>query len=101
MAYTKKPSKKTVKLLNLEPNEIDYKNVDILRNFIDNTGKILSFKQTGFKAKVVRKIKRAIKRSRAVGLMPFVGSLPYSGPKKEFKDRDSRDYRDNRRERSN
>ena len=69
MAFTKKPSRKTIKLINLDSSEIDYKNTDLLRNFVDSTGKILSFKQAGVKAKLARKIKNAIKRSRALGLM--------------------------------
>ena len=81
MAYQKKPSRKTVKLLNLEASEIDYKNTDLLRNFVDSTGKIVSFKQTGLKAKLARSIKRAIKRSRALGLMPYMGTLP--NPKRD------------------
>jgi ribosomal protein S18 len=48
----------------------------VLKNFIDyNTGKILNLRQAGLKAKVIRKVKRAIKRSRAVGLMPFTTTV--------------------------
>lgn len=99
MAFTKKPSRKTIKLINLDSSEIDYKNTDLLRNFVDSTGKILSFKQAGVKAKLARKIKNAIKRSRALGLMPYIGTLYI--PKKDSPRREARDnYRDRDNSRS-
>lgn len=79
MAFTKKPFKnfkKTPKIIVVDEREVDYKNTDVLKNFIDyNTGKILNLRQAGLKAKVIRKVKRAIKRSRAVGLMPFTTTV--------------------------
>ena len=99
MAFTKKPTRKTIKLINLDSSEIDYKNTDLLRNFVDSTGKILSFKQAGVKAKLARKIKSAIKRSRALGLMPYVGTLYV--PKKDSPRREGREnYRDRDNSRS-
>lgn len=51
---------------------IDYKDVDLLRRFISDAGKILPRRVTGTSAKYQRKLTIAIKRSRTVALLPFV-----------------------------
>lgn len=51
---------------------IDYKDVDLLRKFISERGKILPRRVTGTSAKYQRKLTRAIKRSRQMALLPFV-----------------------------
>jgi small subunit ribosomal protein S18 len=51
---------------------VDYKDVNILRRFINDRGKILSSRQTGNTAKQQRMISRAIHRAREIGLLPFV-----------------------------
>ena len=48
---------------------IDYKNPDILKRFITESGKILPRRITGMPAHFHRKINREIKRARAVLLM--------------------------------
>ena len=52
--------------------EIDYKDVKLLRRFINDQGKIMTRRVTGTSAKMHRKVVRAIKRSRTIALMPFV-----------------------------
>ena len=52
--------------------EIDYKDVKLLRRFINDQGKIMPRRVTGTSAKLLRKVVRAIKRSRTIALMPFV-----------------------------
>ena len=52
--------------------EIDYKDVKLLRRFINDQGKIMPRLVTGTSAKMHRKVVRAIKRSRTIALMPFV-----------------------------
>ena len=54
--------------------EIDYKDVKLLRRFINDQGKIMPRRFTGTSAKMHRKVVRAIKRSRTIALMPFVES---------------------------
>ena len=54
--------------------EIDYKDVKLLRRFINDQGKIMPRRVTGTSAKMHRKVVRAIKRSRTIALMPFVES---------------------------
>lgn len=51
--------------------KIDYKNQDLLRRFLSPEGKVLPGRRTGLTSKHQRKITRAIKRARAVGLLPF------------------------------
>ncbi|USS85949.1 MULTISPECIES: 30S ribosomal protein S18 [Fructilactobacillus] len=51
---------------------IDYKDVDLLKRFISERGKILPRRVTGTSAKNQRKLTIAIKRARIMGLLPFV-----------------------------
>ncbi|MBS4201397.1 30S ribosomal protein S18 [Bacillus sp. FJAT-49732] len=51
---------------------IDYKDVDLLKKFISERGKILPRRVTGTSAKYQRKLTAAIKRSRQMALLPFV-----------------------------
>ncbi len=51
---------------------IDYKDVEVLRKFVNPHGRILSGKRTGVSAKMQRQLSDAIKRARFMGLMPFV-----------------------------
>jgi small subunit ribosomal protein S18 len=54
---------------------IDYKNVDLLRRFIHEDGKIRARRQTGTCARHQRVLAKAIKRSRHIALLPFVGEV--------------------------
>ncbi|MBW4419149.1 30S ribosomal protein S18 [Myxacorys almedinensis] len=51
---------------------IDYKDVDLLRKFITERGKILPRRITGLTAKQQRDLTVAIKRARIVALLPFI-----------------------------
>ncbi|HBV48014.1 MAG TPA: 30S ribosomal protein S18 [Lactobacillus sp.] len=51
---------------------VDYKDVDLLKRFISERGKILPRRVTGTSAKNQRKLTVAIKRARIMGLLPFV-----------------------------
>ena len=51
---------------------IDYKDIDILKKFLNPNGKIVSHKRTGVTAKNQRKLSLAIKHARFLGLLPFV-----------------------------
>lgn len=50
---------------------VDYKDIVMLRRFISERGKILPRHVTGICAKHQRKINLAIKRARAIALLPF------------------------------
>ncbi len=52
--------------------EIDYKDVDTLRMFITERGKILPRRITGVSAFHQRKLAAAIKRARYMAILPFV-----------------------------
>ena len=52
--------------------DIDYKDVKLLRRFVNDQGKIIPRRITGTSAKMHRKLVRAIKRSRSIALMPYV-----------------------------
>ena len=56
--------------------EIDYKDVKLLRRFINDQGKIMPRRVTGTSAKMHRKVVRAIRRARSIALMPFHASTP-------------------------
>ncbi len=51
---------------------IDYKDVDLLKKFITDRGKILPRRLTGLTAKQQRDLTTAVKRARIVALLPFV-----------------------------
>ena len=51
---------------------IDYKDVDLLRRFISDRGKILPKRVTGTKAGYQKELSVAIKRARHMALIPFV-----------------------------
>ena len=54
--------------------KIDYKDIDLLKLFITEQGKILPRRATGITAQQQRKIAKAIKRARILSLIPFIGS---------------------------
>ncbi len=51
--------------------EIDYKDVDTLRDFVTETGKIIPARLTGTKAHYQRQLDTAIKRARFLALLPY------------------------------
>ena len=51
---------------------IDYKNVDLLRRFVSDRGKILPKRVTGTKAGYQKELSVAIKNARHMALLPFV-----------------------------
>ena len=54
--------------------EIDYKDLDILRQYISETGKIVPSRITGTKAKYQRQLATAVKRARYLALLPYTDS---------------------------
>ncbi|GAB4234048.1 MAG: 30S ribosomal protein S18 [Elainellaceae cyanobacterium] len=57
----------------IKPGEpIDYKDVDLLRKYITERGKILPRRITGLTAKQQRDLTQAIKRARVLALLPFI-----------------------------
>ncbi|MCH7640351.1 MAG: 30S ribosomal protein S18 [Bacteroidetes bacterium] len=51
---------------------IDYKDVETLKRYLSDQGKILPRRLTGVSAKYQRQLTTAIKRARHVALLPFI-----------------------------
>ena len=51
--------------------EVDYKDVELLKAYITETGKIVPSRITGTKAKYQRQLSKAIKRARYLALLPY------------------------------
>ena len=51
--------------------EIDYQNTDLLNQFISGQAKIISPRRTNVCAKHQRKLSKAIKKARVMGLLAF------------------------------
>lgn len=54
--------------------EIDYKDLDVLKGYITETGKIVPSRITGTSAKYQRQLSTAIKRARFLALLPYTDS---------------------------
>ena len=54
------------------PDYVDWKDVDYLRQFVPERGKIMPRRISGITAKDQRRISQAIKRARSMALLPFV-----------------------------
>lgn len=52
--------------------ELDYKNIDLMRKFITDQGKILSRRSTGLTAKKQKRLSKSIKKARILALLPFL-----------------------------
>ncbi|HEX6833114.1 MAG TPA: 30S ribosomal protein S18 [Rudaea sp.] len=51
--------------------EIDYKDLNTLRQYITETGKIVPSRITGTKARYQRQLTKAIQQARFLALLPF------------------------------
>ncbi len=51
--------------------QIDYKDVDLLKDFVAENGKIIPARITGTKAKYQRQLDAAVKRARFLALLPY------------------------------
>ena len=54
--------------------EIDYKDINTLKNYITESGKIVPSRITGTKARYQRQLTTAIKRARFLALLPYCDS---------------------------
>jgi len=53
-------------------DNIDYKDTEILKKFLNPNGRMMSRKRTGICAAMQRQFAEAVKRARFMGLLPFV-----------------------------
>ena len=56
----------------LVPDYLDWKDVDLLRQFVPERGKIMPRRISGISAKDQRRLAKAIKRARSMAMLPFV-----------------------------
>ncbi len=54
--------------------EIDYKDIETLKGYVTETGKIVPSRITGTKARNQRQLATAIKRARFLSLLPYSDS---------------------------
>ena len=55
-------------------DEIDYKDLELLKAYISETGKIVPSRITGTKARYQRQLAKAVKRARYLALLPYTDS---------------------------
>jgi small subunit ribosomal protein S18 len=54
--------------------EIDYKDLNLLKSFVSESGKIVPSRITGTSARYQRQLATAIKRARFLALLPYTDS---------------------------
>lgn len=54
--------------------EIDYKDINLLKDYITETGKIVPSRITGTQTRFQRQLAKAIKHARFLGLLPYCDS---------------------------
>lgn len=57
-----------------KPKEVDFRDIQILQRFLSHYARIVPHRRTGLCAKHQRKVAKAIKQARIMGLMPFIKS---------------------------
>ena len=67
------PRRKVCAFCQAKTDDIDYKDINTLKKYITEGGKILPRRMTGVCAKHQRVLAKAIKRARLVDLLPFKG----------------------------
>ena len=53
---------------------VDYKDLELLRKFINRHGRIIARRHTGLSDKNQKKVEKAIKRARFLALLPYIQS---------------------------
>lgn len=51
--------------------EVDYKDINILKEFVSENGKLIPARITGTKARYQRQLSTAVKRARFLALLPY------------------------------
>ena len=72
---TEKPKKKFCRFKKYGIRYIDYKDVEFLKKFVNDQGKILPRRLSGNSLKYQRKVSEAIKRARQMAILPYVTDL--------------------------
>jgi small subunit ribosomal protein S18 len=61
------------KYTRINVDHIDYKDLNLLRRFLSDKGKMRSRRVTGLSRAHQRQLAVAVKRAREIGLLPYVG----------------------------
>jgi small subunit ribosomal protein S18 len=61
------------KYTRINVEEIDYKDLNLMRRFLSDKGKTRSRRVTGLSRKHQRQLAVAVKRAREIALLPYVG----------------------------
>ncbi|MDE7084589.1 MAG: 30S ribosomal protein S18 [Clostridia bacterium] len=72
-SYKKAPRRKVCVFCQEKVAEIDFKDVNRLKKFVTESGKMLPRRMSGNCAKHQRELSKAIKRARVAALLPFKG----------------------------
>jgi small subunit ribosomal protein S18 len=70
----RKPKKKQNPLKTAGVEKVDYKDVNVLRKFISDRGKIRARRVTGVSVQQQREIAKAVKNAREMALLPYSSS---------------------------
>jgi small subunit ribosomal protein S18 len=70
----RKPKKKQNPLKAAGVDKVDYKDVNVLRKFISDRGKIRARRVTGVTVQQQREIAKAVKNAREMALLPYSSS---------------------------
>ena len=65
---------KYCKFTSLGIEEVDFKDIKLLKEYITETGKIIPARMTGTSAKYQRQLNKAVKRARHLALLPYTDS---------------------------
>ncbi|MCS6910851.1 MAG: 30S ribosomal protein S18 [Anaerolineales bacterium] len=63
--------RQVIKIAISDAAQINYKNVEFLRQFLSDSGNIRPRRQTGVSAHQQRRLAQAVKRARHMALLPF------------------------------
>ncbi len=69
MAYFRR--KRFCKFTSEGITDVDYKDLELLKGYVSESGKIVPARITGTKAKYQRQLTKAIKRARYLALLPY------------------------------
>ena len=67
-----KPKKKFCRFKKYGIKYVDYKDIEFLKKFINEQGKLLPRRLSGNSLKYQRKVQDAVKKARQMSLLPFV-----------------------------
>ena len=65
---------KYCKFTSLGIEEVDFKDIKLLKEYITETGKIIPARMTGTSAKYQIQLNKAVKRARHLALLPYTDS---------------------------